>query len=86
MLYILDQRLRAQKVSKAKSGKGLHSHEPSLCTACNKAMCGLIGVKMCSSCTFSDEGYCWSDVGVSLCEGDLSSSEGAHQEVTANGV
>ena len=36
--------------------------------------------------TSSDEGYCWSDVGFALCEGDLSSSEGADQEVTANGV
>ena len=38
------------------------------------------------SCTFSDEGYCWSDVGFALCERDLSSSEGADQEVAANGV
>lgn len=47
----------------------------------------LIGLKLTLfSCTFSDEGYCWSDVGFALCERDLSSSEGADQEVAANGV
>ena len=45
----------------------------------------LICLKLCSSVAVSsDEGYCWSDVRLALCEGDLSSSEGAHQEVTAN--
>ena len=50
-------------------------------------MYGLIGLKLCSPLVISsDEGYCWSDVGLALCEGDLSASEGAHQEVTATCV